>query len=51
MISGKAVETDIFRVARTNGMKTLLEDGLMKAIKGITTLEEVLSVTMEGEEI
>jgi type IV pilus assembly protein PilB len=31
------------RVARLNGMKTLLEDGLNKALRGITTLEEVLS--------
>lgn len=30
------------RVARLNGMRTLLEDGLLKALKGITTLEEVL---------
>jgi type II secretory ATPase GspE/PulE/Tfp pilus assembly ATPase PilB-like protein len=25
-------------------MKTLLEDGVQKALKGITTLEEVLSI-------
>jgi type IV pilus assembly protein PilB len=31
------------RVARLNGMRTLLEDGLNKALRGITTLEEVLS--------
>jgi type IV pilus assembly protein PilB len=31
------------RVARLNGMKTLLEDGLGKALRGITTLDEVLS--------
>ncbi len=31
------------RVARLNGMKTLLDDGINKALKGITTLEEVLS--------
>ena len=34
---------ELRRVARAHGMKTLLEDGLMKACKGITTLEEVLS--------
>ncbi len=32
------------RTARLNGMKTLLEDGLLKALKGITTLDEVLSI-------
>jgi type IV pilus assembly protein PilB len=33
----------IRRQARLMGMRTLLEDGLNKALKGITTLEEVLS--------
>lgn len=32
------------RVARLNGMKTLLDDGILKALKGVSTLEEVLSV-------
>jgi type IV pilus assembly protein PilB len=34
----------IRRQARLLGMKTLLEDGLEKALKGVTTLEEVLSI-------
>jgi type IV pilus assembly protein PilB len=34
----------IRRVARQNAMRTLLEDGVAKAFKGITTLEEVLSI-------
>jgi type IV pilus assembly protein PilB len=33
----------IRRQARLHGMRTLLEDGVNKALKGITTLEEVLS--------
>jgi type IV pilus assembly protein PilB len=33
----------IRRQARLLGMRTLLEDGLQKALKGISTLEEVLS--------
>ncbi len=33
----------IRRQARLLGMRTLLEDGLIKAVKGITTLEEVLT--------
>jgi type IV pilus assembly protein PilB len=33
----------IRRVARKNNMRTLLEDGIQKALKGISTLEEVLS--------
>ena len=34
---------DIRRQARLLGMRTLLEDGLNKALTGMTTLEEVLS--------
>jgi type II secretory ATPase GspE/PulE/Tfp pilus assembly ATPase PilB-like protein len=34
-------------VARTQGMKTLLEDGVEKVKKGMTTLREVLRVTQE----
>ncbi len=33
----------IRRQARLSGMRTLLEDGVLKATKGITTLDEVLS--------
>jgi type IV pilus assembly protein PilB len=33
----------IRRQARLHGMRTLLEDGVNKSLKGITTLEEVLS--------
>ncbi|MBI3290873.1 Flp pilus assembly complex ATPase component TadA [Candidatus Falkowbacteria bacterium] len=34
-------------MARSQGMATILEDGFIKAKKGITTLEEVLRVTKE----
>jgi type IV pilus assembly protein PilB len=34
----------IRRQARLGGMKTLLEDGVDKAVTGVTTLEEVLSI-------
>jgi type II secretory ATPase GspE/PulE/Tfp pilus assembly ATPase PilB-like protein len=34
----------IRRKARATGMRTLLEDGLYKALRGITTLDEVLSI-------
>ena len=33
--------------ARKNGMRTLYEDGLLKALQGVTTLEEVLRVAEE----
>ena len=34
--------------ARARGMRTMYEDGLVKAMQGLTTIEEVLRVTQEG---
>jgi type IV pilus assembly protein PilB len=33
------------RVARKQGMRTLFEDGMIKALKGLTTLDEILRIT------
>lgn len=41
LVAKKASEGEIMEVAKAHGMKTLLEDGLLKATKGITTLEEI----------
>jgi type IV pilus assembly protein PilB len=41
----------IRRQARLLGMRTLLEDGLQKALKGVTTLEEVLSTCHHEPEV
>ncbi len=38
----------IRRQARLSGMRTLLEDGVNKALRGITTLEEVIAVAYHG---
>jgi type IV pilus assembly protein PilB len=40
----RAPTQEIRRQARILGMRTLLEDGVLKALKGVTTLEEVLSI-------
>lgn len=48
LIAKKASEDEIREAAREQGMKTLFEDGLLKAKEGVTTLEEVIRVT--GEE-
>jgi type IV pilus assembly protein PilB len=41
----QAPTQEIRRKARSGiGMKTLLDDGILKALKGSTTLEEVLSI-------
>jgi general secretion pathway protein E len=39
---------DIERAARAGGMHTMYEDGLRKALAGLTTVEEVLRVTQEA---
>jgi type IV pilus assembly protein PilB len=44
MTFNRAPTQEIRRQARLHGMRTLLEDGIEKALRGITTLEEVLSI-------
>ena len=46
IIEGKSA-TEIKELARKKGMKTLREDGIQKALQGITTLEEVMARTIE----
>jgi type IV pilus assembly protein PilB len=36
------------RLARKQGMRTLFEDGMIKAMKGLTTIEEVMRITHHG---
>jgi general secretion pathway protein E len=45
LIISQADSEQIKELARKEGMKTLLEDGLEKAIRGVTTVEEVLRVS------
>jgi type IV pilus assembly protein PilB len=40
----RAPAQELRRVARATGMRTLLEDSVLKALKGVTTLEEILSI-------
>ena len=47
MINERANANDIKVYARTHGMLTMLEDGLIKAKSGITTINEVLRVTKD----
>ena len=39
---------ELEEAARARGMRTMYEDGLVKAMQGLTTIEEVLRVTQEG---
>jgi len=47
MVGREASTDEIQRQAREEGMRTMVEDGLVKAAQGITSIEEVLRVTME----
>jgi type IV pilus assembly protein PilB len=38
---------NIRKMARKQGMRTLYEDGIIKAIRGLTTLEEVMRITKQ----
>ena len=44
LISRRASEHAIRKAARVAGMQTLLEDGILKAAQGLTTLEDVVRV-------
>jgi general secretion pathway protein E len=50
MIIARATARDIQLQAKKSGFITLREDGLSKAARGLTTLEEVMRVTQEIEE-
>ena len=39
---------ELEEAARERGMRTMYEDGLIKAMQGLTTIEEVLRVTQEA---
>jgi type II secretory ATPase GspE/PulE/Tfp pilus assembly ATPase PilB-like protein len=41
----RAGAPEYVRLARERGMRTMFEDGLLKAVQGLTTIEEVMRVT------
>ncbi|MFW5927266.1 MAG: type II secretion system ATPase GspE [Wenzhouxiangella sp.] len=48
MVMKHATSTEIEKQARAEGMRTMYEDGLLKALQGVTSAEEVLRVTQEA---
>ena len=42
-----ASSEEIEAQAKSEGMMTMIEDGIFKAVQGITTIEEVLRVVSE----
>lgn len=51
MILGKTEESKLREQARREGMKTLRENGMAKVASGITTVEEILRVTLGDQDI
>ena len=49
LILGRAAAADIAEAARADGMISMRADGLLKALRGMTTVEEVLRVTRVEE--
>jgi type IV pilus assembly protein PilB len=47
LILAKTSSTQIKRIAQEAGMKTLREDGIVKMLAGVTTIDEVIRVTQE----
>ncbi|OGY07823.1 MAG: hypothetical protein A2782_01630 [Candidatus Blackburnbacteria bacterium RIFCSPHIGHO2_01_FULL_43_15b] len=47
LVSEKSPAADIEKVARDEGMVTMKQDGYLKALEGLTTVEEVLRVAQE----
>ncbi|MFH1244903.1 MAG: ATPase, T2SS/T4P/T4SS family [Candidatus Omnitrophota bacterium] len=51
LIMKKAPEAEIKRFARQQGMRSMRENGIIKAIRGETSLEEIIKVTVEDEKL
>jgi len=49
LILKKASSSQINKIARTKGMETIRQDGWRKVIKGLTTPEEVMNITLNKE--
>jgi type IV pilus assembly protein PilB len=51
MTFNRSPTQEVRRQSRLHGMRTLLEDGIEKSLRGITTLEEVLSICHHEREM
>ena len=47
IIAGEPSENNIKKEAQRQGMVTMKQDGIIKALNGVTTMEEVLRVAEE----
>jgi len=51
VINNMGTEQEILRVALENGMITMTQDGILKALEGITTLDEIWRVADQTESL
>lgn len=49
LIMKKPTESEIAQIAKSQGMITMRQDGILKVLEGVTSLEEVIRVTEEQE--
>lgn len=47
LVTQQATSEDIENKARSNGMETMVEDGFIKIVQGMTSIEEVMRATKE----
>ncbi|MDR3588882.1 MAG: ATPase, T2SS/T4P/T4SS family [Negativicutes bacterium] len=47
-VSQRASGRELLQIAMDTGMKTMRQDGIMKALQGLTTVEEVMRVAYSG---
>jgi type II secretory ATPase GspE/PulE/Tfp pilus assembly ATPase PilB-like protein len=47
LVMQNATGDDIEKQAKTDGMMTMMEDGIFKCVQGLTSIEEILRVTRE----
>jgi general secretion pathway protein E len=47
LVMEQATAGDLEKEAKSNGMLTMVEDGYLKSLEGITTIEEVMRVSRE----
>lgn len=47
LINKEATTDEIQKLATEEGMVTMLEDGMSKAVQGMTSIEEIIKATQE----
>jgi type II secretory ATPase GspE/PulE/Tfp pilus assembly ATPase PilB-like protein len=48
LISKNPIDSEIYKIARKNGMLSMKEDAMLKAVEGITPFREIYNFVNEG---